>query len=316
MRPPMFSVVITTYNREEIVGRCLDSCLRQTFGDFETVVVDDASTDETLAVLRGYDDPRVRIVAHEHNRGINPARHTGVSEARGEWAVVVDSDWELLPNTLERLAEIIGGLPSDVRVLRSQLVWDDGLITPSSMPEGRVDYAARIAWVERDGPQDAGRCIKRAVFDRTPYVAGRRGAMEPLFELDLAKHETTMCVEEVLGMEHTDAPNSWLRSVNAGELIPRLLEEAPDMLWMAETTLERHGAALREHGPTWYATMLRVAAMQSFLLSSRRSGVRYAARALRRRPLDPLVWSTLVFGLMGPGAMARSVLAFRRLRER
>jgi hypothetical protein len=137
--------------------------------------------------------------------------------------------------------------------------------------------------------------------------------MEWLFELDLAKAETTLCLDEVLGKEHSDAPNSWLRSVKASELLPRLRTEAPDMLWMAETVIERHGEALRRWGPWQYADLQRIAAMQSFLLGRRRDGIRYGLRALRQKPLAPIAWMTLGLGVLGPGAIGRGTLVLRRL---
>jgi glycosyl transferase family 2 len=313
MDRPFFSVVVTTYNRERIVRRCVDSCLAQSFGDFEVVVVDDASGDGTVAALEAYEDPRLRVVVHECNKGINPARHTGAAAARGEWVVVLDSDWELLPEALERLRAAIEGLPEGVRVVRFRLLWDDGSVTPKFVPAGPFGYEGRIRWAEEEGGADAGRCIQAAVFETTPYFAGRRGAMETLYELDLARAERTLCLDEVLGKEHSDAPNSWLRSVKAAELLPRLRAEAPDMLWMAETALARHGDALRRWGPRQYATLERVAAMQSFLLGRRGAGARHALRALRRRPLAPLAWITLALGLLGPRAVGRGTLALRRL---
>jgi glycosyltransferase involved in cell wall biosynthesis len=311
---PLFSVVITTYNREDIVRRCVDSCLAQSCGDFQLVVVDDASADGTVAALGRYDDDRLEVVVHDVNRGISAARNSGVAQARGEWVVVVDSDWELLPNTLEQLRELIGGLPPGVGVIRSQLRWDDGRVTPRFMPAEPIGYEGRIRWVEEEGGWDAGRCVRREALERVPYIPDRRGAMEGLWELDLAREETTLCVEEVLGLEHDDAPNSWLRSASSAELIPRLMAEAPDMLWMAETLLDRHGEALRRWGPRQYATYLRVASMQAFLLGMRRRGAGFALRSLRVRPLEPQLWSTLLLGLVGPGAAARGTLALRRLR--
>jgi hypothetical protein len=313
MSHPFFSVVVTTYNREQIVRRCVDSCLAQSLDDFELVVVDDASSDGTVAALEAYEDPRLRVVAHERNRGINPARHTGTVEARGEWVVVVDSDWELMPNALERLRAAIDGLPEDVRVVRYRLLWDDGSVTPTFVPPGPYGYEGRIRWAEEEGGNDAGRCIQAAVFETTPYIADRRGAVETIFELDLAKAERSLCLDEILGKEHSDAPNSWMRSTSAAELLPRLRQEAPDMLWMAETSLARHGEALRRWAPCQYANLQRVAALQSFLLGRRREGALHVLRALRNRPQAPLSWITMFLGLLGPGAVARGTLALRRL---
>ncbi len=313
MSHPTFSIVITTYNRARIVCRCIDSCLAQSREDFEIVVVDDGSSDQTAALLaERYPDPRLRIVVHESNRGINPARHTGAAHARGEWVVVIDSDDELLPGALARLGELIAELPAGVRVLRSRQIHDDGRITPQFLPEGPYGYEGRIRWAEAEGGNDAGRCLAREVFGTSPYIEGRRGAMETLFELNLAERETSVCVADVLTAVHADAANSWLRAVRSAELIPRLRREAPDMLWMAETVLERHGGALQRFGPGQYVTVLRIAATQAFLLGRRGAGFRYSREALRRRPLAPAAWATLLLGLIGPGATARGALIYRR----
>jgi glycosyltransferase involved in cell wall biosynthesis len=317
MSDPTFSIVITTYNRARIVCRCIDACLAQAFADFEIVVVDDGSGDETLAVLaERYDDPRLRVVAHESNRGINPSRHTGASNARGEWVVVIDSDDELVPGALARLRELIEGLPPGVRVLRSRQVHDDGHLTPGFVPDGPYGYEGRIRWAEAEGGNDAARCLARAVFADTPYIDGRRGAMETLFELNLAERETSLCAEDVTTKVHADAPDSWLRAAAAADVIPRLRREAPDMLWMAETTLERHGEALQRFGPRQYVTVLRIGATQAFLLGKRRPGARYAFQALRRKPFATAAWITLLLGLLGPGATARGAVLYRRLSAR
>lgn len=313
MSTPLFSIVVTTYNRARIVRRCIDSCLAQTEKDFELVVVDDGSTDDTVDALRREPDSRLQIVSHEGNRGINPARHTGVAASSGDWVVVVDSDDELLPTALARLREAISEQPPEVGAIRFRLRHDDGRITPSFVPEGPYGYVGRIRWAEREGGHDAGRCLRRSVLAASPYIRGRRGAMETLFELNLARETASVCLADVLGEVHSDAPNSWLRAASGKELLPRLVREAPDMLWMAETTLGRHGAALREHGPRQYRLLLRVAAAQAFLLGRRRAGVGYARAALRLGPADTLAWATLVLGTLGPAALARGTLAHRLL---
>jgi glycosyltransferase involved in cell wall biosynthesis len=312
MSHPFFSIVVTTFNRSQIVGRCVRSCLAQTFTDFELIVVDDKSTDDTIEMLERIQDSRIRIISHDENRGINPARHTGATSAAGEWIVVMDSDDELVPDALERLHVVIRALPDDIRVVRSRLQHDDGRITPQFVPDGPYDYIGRIRWAEAEGGHDAARCLHRAAVAATPYIDGRRGAMETLFELNLAQKETSICIPDVLGIVHSDAPNSWLRSSGIRQLVPRLFNEAPDMLWMAVTTLELHGAALREHGPHQYARLLRIAATQSFLLHRRREGIRYSARSLLLRPADPFTCATMVLGLFGGRAVAVGTAVYRR----
>lgn len=98
---PVVSVVIPTYNREETISRSIDSVLAQTMDDFELIVVDDASTDNTASVVDQYDDPRVQFVSHEENRGGSAARNTGINHAEGEYIAFLDSDDEWKPTKLQ-----------------------------------------------------------------------------------------------------------------------------------------------------------------------------------------------------------------------
>jgi glycosyltransferase involved in cell wall biosynthesis len=100
--PPPVSVVIPAYNRAASIGAAIDSVLRQTFTDFELVVVDDGSTDDTLAAARRITDPRLRVIAAPHNMGAAGARNLGVAEARGTWIAFQDSDDEWLPEKLAK----------------------------------------------------------------------------------------------------------------------------------------------------------------------------------------------------------------------
>ena len=97
--PPFFSIVIPAYNRATIIGRALDSCLAQTFGDFEIVVVDDGSTDGTEAAIRACSDPRLTRI-RQANAGGAAARNTGAAAARGRYIAFLDSDDAFLPGKL------------------------------------------------------------------------------------------------------------------------------------------------------------------------------------------------------------------------
>jgi len=102
MTPPRVSVVVPTYDRADLLPRAVDSALAQTMADLEVVVVDDASTDDTAAVVDGFDDDRVSYLAHASNRGGSAARNTGIERARGEYVAFLDSDDEWRPEKLAR----------------------------------------------------------------------------------------------------------------------------------------------------------------------------------------------------------------------
>ena len=97
---PLFSVIIPTFDREKEVTRAIDSVLSQAFTDFEIIVVDDGSTDNTEASIQFYfSKPRFHYVKQE-NKGVASARNLGASKATGEFLVFLDSDDQLSPNSL------------------------------------------------------------------------------------------------------------------------------------------------------------------------------------------------------------------------
>jgi len=97
----MISVVMATYNRAGTLPRAIDSVLRQTYTDWELIVVDDGSNDETAATLAKFADERIRVFRHDGNRGVTAAKNTGLDHVRGEWFTTFDSDDEMVPDALE-----------------------------------------------------------------------------------------------------------------------------------------------------------------------------------------------------------------------
>lgn len=117
VQQPCVSVIIPTYNRAELVARAIRSVLAQTFTDYELLVIDDGSTDETAAVVAGFGDRRVRYLRQPRNRGVSEARNRGLREARGEFIAFLDSDdgWE--PAKLAQQIALFRASPSDVGLI-------------------------------------------------------------------------------------------------------------------------------------------------------------------------------------------------------
>ncbi|MDX2187613.1 MAG: glycosyltransferase [Opitutaceae bacterium] len=100
MSSPLVSVVIPAFNRASSITSTIESILAQTFTDFELIVVDDGSTDETAAKVQAFGDAVVLI--RQQNKGITGARNTGLRHARGKWIALQDSDDLWLPGKLEQ----------------------------------------------------------------------------------------------------------------------------------------------------------------------------------------------------------------------
>jgi glycosyltransferase involved in cell wall biosynthesis len=108
--PPRFSIVIPTYNYARFVDRAIDSALAQPGDDFEVLVADDGSTDDTPAVLRRYGG-RIRSCRHE-NRGAAATRNRAAELASGEWLIFLDADDRLLPGAMSHFRAAIAANPA------------------------------------------------------------------------------------------------------------------------------------------------------------------------------------------------------------
>jgi len=103
-KTPKVSVIIPVYNREKFIKTCLNSLVNQTLNSFEIICVDDGSTDNSLAILKSYEqrDKRVRVITQK-NAGVSCARNTGIHNAIGEYISFVDSDDWVDADFLEKL---------------------------------------------------------------------------------------------------------------------------------------------------------------------------------------------------------------------
>lgn len=105
MKSMKFSIIIPVYNRGLLVADAIESVLKQDFYDYELIVVNDGSSDNTMQVLYKYRDS-IRII-HQENQGAESAKNSGVKEATGDYLVFLDSDDVLLPGALSVYHQII-----------------------------------------------------------------------------------------------------------------------------------------------------------------------------------------------------------------
>jgi glycosyltransferase involved in cell wall biosynthesis len=167
----LVSVVIPTYNRSGFIQSAIQSVLEQTHSDWELVVVDDGSNDNTVQIIEEYNrkDPRVRLVVHSEREGAQAARNTGIRAARGEWIAFLDSDDQWLPDSLEirlRLARDMGTkvVHSSWRVLNPPNGKFKSLKIP--YPQGQV-YKELL---RNYGPAFPALLVSKESLDRIGYL--------------------------------------------------------------------------------------------------------------------------------------------------
>ncbi|HBY58158.1 MAG TPA: hypothetical protein DEG96_09960 [Candidatus Atribacteria bacterium] len=124
MNSPKISICIPTYNRAKFIREAIDSVLKQTFRDFELIVVDNCSTDNTQEIVKAFDDGRLRYVCNERNLGVIGNYNKCISLARGDYICIIHSDDMLLPRFLEVQSAILDK-NSDVGLVHSNCSYID-----------------------------------------------------------------------------------------------------------------------------------------------------------------------------------------------
>ena len=125
----LVSVIIPTYNTERYIGKCIQSVLNQTYQDFEIILVDDCSTDNSLGIVRQFRDSRIKVYKNNINRGPSFSRNRAIEVARGEFIAILDSDdwWET--NRLEIMMKFIWENNADI-IFDNLLYIQDGEQVP------------------------------------------------------------------------------------------------------------------------------------------------------------------------------------------
>lgn len=142
---PRVSVLMATYNGARYIRQSINSILAQTWKDFEIIIADDCSTDDTLDVISRHDDPRLRIIRNEHNLGAVGSRNRCFAEARGEYVALLDHDDLSRPHRLQRQVEFLERNPQVVLAGTAAHTLEDGRLAPTRHP--RRTSPAVIRWM-------------------------------------------------------------------------------------------------------------------------------------------------------------------------
>ncbi|WP_146185977.1 glycosyltransferase family A protein [Flavobacterium album] len=132
---PYFSVVIPLYNKENYIAKTLDSVLGQTFTDFEVIIVNDVSTDNSLAVAQRFTNDRIRIIYHEQNKGLSASRNTGIKNSQAEFVAFLDADDLWQPQFLEKIFELTVNYPNaGLFATKYDMLYPNNILIDSHLP--------------------------------------------------------------------------------------------------------------------------------------------------------------------------------------
>jgi glycosyltransferase involved in cell wall biosynthesis len=171
-KKPFFTVVIPLFNKEMHIKRTIESVLSQSFQDFEIVVVNDGSKDNSVDIIEILNDDRIKVF-NQSNAGVSAARNRGVKEAKAEYIALLDADDLWLPDHLENLSKLIFNFPQagiyatayNVRSIKGvdENIYMHGL--PSGMVSGLIpNYFNSVAHGDNLVCSSAV-CIPKKVFE-------------------------------------------------------------------------------------------------------------------------------------------------------
>lgn len=134
----LVSVILPTYQRAHLISESIESVCRQTYSNWELIVVDDGSTDNTSEVVNSYSkkDKRIKYLKKQQNRGVASARNIGIGEAAGEYIAFIDSDDLWVESKLEKQAKLMNEI-SDCMLISGDISYSDGktFFTKHPLPE-------------------------------------------------------------------------------------------------------------------------------------------------------------------------------------
>ena len=167
---PFLSIIIPLYNKQNYILKTVNSVLSQDFDDYEIIVVDDGSTDNSVKVVESITDIHIRLFRKE-NGGPSSARNYGARMAKGEWILFLDADDKLVPNTLS-FAEKLIKQKKNVDVFTFNLYTERNNTLQISRPfhaTGRVYFPFLYWYLEKIYPRTGNVIAKRKVFLDNPY---------------------------------------------------------------------------------------------------------------------------------------------------
>jgi glycosyltransferase involved in cell wall biosynthesis len=158
---PGVSIIVCTYNHASYIDKCIKGILSQTFQDFELIIIDDGSTDNTREIVESFDDPRIRYIKYDQNSGsIGKIRNQAVSYARGEYIFFTDSDcipkFDWIETGLTALKE------DGVFVIEGKLIYNREGYKPT-LSERKVSNESGGMWM------NANMAFRKMIFEEFNY---------------------------------------------------------------------------------------------------------------------------------------------------
>jgi glycosyltransferase involved in cell wall biosynthesis len=273
MNRPIFSIITPTFNRGHLLPRIWESLKNQAFRDFEWIIIDDGSTDNTKEIVNSFNDPRLVFERFPQNRGVNAARNKGLDLARGKYVFYVDSDDLLLPNALEIFLKLWNEVPEDVGCI----------ITPCL----DLETKKKIGFSEKE----------KMYLNYEDIVCERKisGEMNACWKREIIGNERLP--EEIIGCEailwwrlakktkifFCDIPTKLYSQAKVGRLSSsdKIIQNASKMIKGYEILVQEHSDVWKKYCPDRYCHYLNSLALRNLFIENKKEARKWLKLSLK-----------------------------------
>lgn len=195
----MISVIIPLYNKESCIEKTVKSVLNQTYQDFELVIVDDGSTDNSKNVVLSIDDNRIRYV-YKQNGGVSSARNFGLQQVSSDWVVFLDADDTFFPDTLESFIKATKKYPMASVIVGGFIVRENNQEQfESNKLNGYLDNPAKDVFLRKIYSRPGNTLISKNAYKKGIAFIDKCSYNEDwLFGLQLLLNNKVAAIDKVL----------------------------------------------------------------------------------------------------------------------
>lgn len=300
MSKPRVSIIMAAYNRAGTLPRAIDSVLCQDMPDWELIIVDDGSTDNTRAVMESYvaKDTRIRAAFHERNLHVHAAKNTGFDLMQGTWFTTLDSDDEMVPSALSAMLRVLQTVDPTINAIECNCL-DSTTRKFSGQGLDRDQWLDFQTMVTQCSGEHWG-ITKRSLLGSQRFNSKMRGSAEGILWWKISRTAKRYYLHQALRIYHTEGADRICRQRRTINLDDRLG-------YYREMALEtEYLAQLRQYRPVDYAVVQRNIALAMGMAGRRAEGWKAYGEAKSRLAVPHRL--AVLFALLGGRLAAQAVV--------
>lgn len=277
MNTPQFSIIVPVYGTEKYITKCLDSIRNQSFDDFEVIIVNDGSPDNSQQIIDNFVKKDSRFKSfHKKNGGLSDARNFGVTKASGEYIVFVDSDDYISQDLLARIHEVQDGVDV-VRFFHQDVSEEGRVLGASDVCKGEISLPDRFQFELVEAAWLYAYCRTFWIENNFQYAVGRLHEDFGLTPLVLAKADTVVAIDYI-GYNYVHRQESITTDDS------KYQKRIDDVIWFVDA-IESTGNILDRQQFHYYANFMANGFISLAKRAKSSSDVVRLAKELRKRKL-------------------------------